>query len=107
MSYNCLFISVLFEFAILFADIFSKGIKSSLCVFGFYDPLIAGEDYCGLRIDLTEYYAVDAVFVGGETQVGVFVTVVMPLCPTNAEQGNEYDRYANPAQSIGGCDTGG
>lgn len=73
-------------------EFFSKGIKRSLNVFGFYDLLIAEEGYCGLGIDLVKNYAIDAVFVGSETQAGGFVTVAMPLHPTNAEQDNKYDR---------------
>ena len=54
----------------------------------------------GLGIDLTEDNAVDAVFVGGEAQTGVFFAVVMPLLPTEYRQREIQKADANRAQNI-------
>ena len=48
--------------------------------------LVCGDGDSRLGIDLMEDYAVDTVFVGSEVQVGVFVTVIVPLLPTEYRQ---------------------
>ncbi len=61
---------------------------------------VCGEGDCGLGIGFTEDNAVDAVFVGGETQTGVLVAVAMPLLPTEYRQAKVQNVDDDDAQDI-------
>ncbi len=73
---------------LLFAVLMSSPeyLNRCICTFGFGDIFVGGDSDCGLGIEFAEDNAVHAVFVGGETQTGVLVAVVVPLLPTEYRQ---------------------